>query len=224
MREDDVAQERAEPAAAVVRVIKAVDAASRIVEPLFEGEPVVLGARVVRGVEQVEALMVGARAAAAAIVAEAEAEADALRDAARQQGQAAAQKEALESLGRARAEYARLQQAAEDDMLQLAFGIARRVIGRAVELDPEIVADIVRANLEHVRGRMRIVVVVHPDDLPAVERRRAELVAAVEGAAVYFDSDSDVARGGCFIQTEAGRIDARLDVQLEAMRRALEGR
>lgn len=203
-------------------LIKASEAASRVVEPLFDPRPAVLGAHVVRGIESAGVVLARAEEAAAEIVARAQREAASLREAARQEGRIAAQEEALEALGRARAEYARLQSVSEADMLELAFGIARRVIGRVVELDPQIVAEIVRANLEHVRGRTRIVVVVHPDDLPALERRRAQFVAQVEGAAIYFDADVSVARGGCFIETESGRIDARLDVQLEAMRKALE--
>jgi flagellar biosynthesis/type III secretory pathway protein FliH len=30
-----------------------------------------------------------------------------------------------------------------------------------------------------------------------------------------------VGRGGCMIETEAGRVDARLEVQLESFKRAL---
>jgi flagellar biosynthesis/type III secretory pathway protein FliH len=54
---------------------------------------------------------------------------------------------------------------------------------------------------------------------------RGALVAEVEGAALYFEADERVGRGGCVVETEAGRVDARLEVQLDVMRRALmEGR
>ena len=65
---------------------------------------------------------------------------------------------------------------------------------------------------------------VHPEDLPLVIGMKNELASSLEGAAVYFDDDGTLTRGECAIDTEAGRIDGRLETQLKILRDALEGR
>jgi flagellar biosynthesis/type III secretory pathway protein FliH len=70
-----------------------------------------------------------------------------------------------------------------------------------------------------------VVVRVHPDDLPAVERERprwAERLAAAIQLRVV--ADPTVGRAGCVVETPVGRLDARLSVQLDAFERAVRGK
>ena len=157
------------------------------------------------------------------LVEDARHQADALREQARQQGLAQAQRESLELLGRARAEYDRLLRHHEPDMLELALGVAQRIIRRAVSLDEQIIRDVVAQTLEQVRHRRQILVLVHPDDLRRLEPERPALQGLIEGASLYLEADPQISPGGCVIETESGRIDARLEVQLAAIKSALGG-
>jgi flagellar biosynthesis/type III secretory pathway protein FliH len=62
---------------------------------------------------------------------------------------------------------------------------------------------------------------IHPDDLAAVEERRAALMARAPIVALELVADETVGRAGCVIETAQGRVDARLATQLAALERAL---
>lgn len=199
------------------------DVAGVDVKSLFVAPPAVMKAEDARTLVSVRDALQSALARSEEIVEAARIEAEEIREEARKDGRVAGYEEVIVELSRVRQEAAQLQQDAEKDMLDLAFKVAERVLGRAIEMDPDVVVDVVAKSLEHARERSSVVVRVNPADLPMVESSLGRLQAVVEGARLYIEPDDQVARGGCVIDTEAGRIDAQLDVQLEAMRRAIVG-
>lgn len=181
----------------------------------------VLRAEVVRDLGRFQDELEALRQAARQEVVDAKEEAQGLRDRAREEGRREGLQEVMEELARARAEYGLLQVKAEQDMVTLAFYVAQRIIGHAVEVQPEVIRDIVGQALLMARGKREILVRVHPDDLSELEPRRAEFASQLGGVPVHFEVDSGIERGGCAIDTESGRIDARLETQLEVLREAL---
>jgi flagellar biosynthesis/type III secretory pathway protein FliH len=117
---------------------------------------------------------------------------------------------------------------AKDTAVILARRMAERIVGRAVELSPETMADIVSTALTAARARAgSILLRVHPLDVPTVEAHRARWLAALNpgevGLQVRVAPDETVDRHGCIVETPVGRLDARLTVQLDALERALLG-
>jgi flagellar biosynthesis/type III secretory pathway protein FliH len=122
----------------------------------------------------------------------------------------------------AEAEAARLVAAAGPTAIALAVKMAEKIVGRAVTLAPEIMAEIAAGALASCRpGAGTVRLRIHPDDLPAVEARRAALEAGAPAAALELVADEAVGRHGCVIETSQGRVDARLETQLAALERAL---
>lgn len=193
------------------------------VRRLFDPPPAVLRESDLDSIVDVGHVIEEALANAKSIVEDARVDAESIREEARREGRVAGYEEVLVELGRVRAEAARIEKDAEKDMLELAFRVAERVLGRAIEIEPEVVVDVVSQALEHARGRRSVEVFVHPEDYPEVMKSLESLQTRIEGARLFIEPSEDVARGGCFIETEAGRIDAQLDVQLEAMRNVLVG-
>ena len=107
----------------------------------------------------------------------------------------------------------------------LARRMAERIVGRAVELSPELMGEIVAEALAASRARKGAVVLrAHPDDLATVERERPRWLAGVAaGLDVRVVADPAVGRQGCVVETAVGRLDARLNTQLDALERALRG-
>jgi flagellar biosynthesis/type III secretory pathway protein FliH len=131
--------------------------------------------------------------------------------------------EATEWLVRARASALAATVEAKEVALLLARKMAERIIGHAVELDARVMGDIVGQALAVSRGRASALVLrIHPDDIAAIELSRPswrERVAA--DADVRIVGDDSVGRNGCVVESELGRVDARLDAQLGALERAL---
>jgi flagellar assembly protein FliH len=115
--------------------------------------------------------------------------------------------------------------AAKDVALVLARKMAEKIVGRAVDLDPSILGEIVGQALTASRARGGAVVLrVHPDDLGAIEQTRAQWLRRIAAtASVRLVADASVGRAGCVVETPVGRLDARLQTQLDALERSLRG-
>lgn len=155
-----------------------------------------------------------ARAEAAAIVEAAQSERERLRAEAAEEARAEAAALLVEA---ARAKDAALEQA-EREVRTLALAAAQRIVGEAVALEPARMAVVVRDAMARARRARAIEVRAHPDDVPAIEAAGLSLVPAGASRVV---PDETIARGGCVVRSELGTVDARVEVRLEAMARAL---
>ncbi|MEO1266883.1 MAG: FliH/SctL family protein [Myxococcota bacterium] len=144
-------------------------------------------------------------------------EAEAIREQARREGYAAGLLEANEALVQARAEYDALMRRSEGDMVSLALELTRTIVGRSLELDPEIMVQLVARTLELARGRRNIEVHVHPQDIPPLGAHVDTLKEVASSQAVFILEDPNVPPGGCRIETEAGIIEADLETQLDVL-------
>ena len=191
------------------------------VEPIFSAERKKVSVREVKAMLEIDAILERATKEAEEVVSKAVAEAASIREEAREQGKQEAWASLTHELAKVRAERQALLQEAESEALDLAFALARRIISKKIEAQPELVRDVLKEVAQSARGRRSLVFRVHPDDLELVRAQQQTLSQELEGAAVYFDDDATLSRGECVIETEAGRIDGRLDTQLQILRDAL---
>jgi type III secretion protein L len=170
--------------------------------------------RIVKGMGRVvPAVVLDARAEADAIRAAARGEADRARDTAQAAGSAQAAVDGAAVLVAAAAAAARLIEQARP---------AAKIVGRAVDLDASVMAEITAEAVAACRPRGVVRLRAHPRDLAALEREQAALLARLDGAtALELVADETVGRYGCVVETTLGRVDARLDVQVAALERAI---
>jgi flagellar biosynthesis/type III secretory pathway protein FliH len=133
--------------------------------------------------------------------------------------------EVTELLVAARAAAQAERAAAKDAALVLARKMAEKIVGRAVELEPSVMGEIAAQALAASRAQGgQVVLRVHPDDCAAVEQARPNWLTKVASAAdVRVVADATVGRHGCVVETPVGRLDARLQTQLDALEGALRG-
>jgi flagellar biosynthesis/type III secretory pathway protein FliH len=109
-----------------------------------------------------------------------------------------------------------------DRAIAFAQVLSERLIGRALELDPALIASIAREALAEARGARRVRLEGHPLD---VEALRAHLQSAglggPEGVAIEVIENTELARGSLRVHTELGTLDARLHPRLERLAAAL---
>jgi flagellar biosynthesis/type III secretory pathway protein FliH len=186
--------------------------------------------------EQLEARgeLVGAGASPADRAAEFEADArESGIEIGRREGMALAQAEAerlqgvlqatIDAVEAARAEFVA---AAELRAVELALAIAEKVVGAAIELEPERICDGVSGALRRIAERDRVVLELNPDDVELV-REWIDGAGATWGR-IELHAERRVARGGCIARTSEGEIDARPAEQLaraeELLRETWAGR
>ena len=113
----------------------------------------------------------------------------------------------------------RLLWSAEREMIELVIDVAASVLGAQVAIDPALVLETVDRALTRAGAQNVLRVRVHPDDRSIVVAKMTEHHGDTLPFAVI--DDHTVAVGGCIVDTQAGEVDARLDVQLDEIARLL---
>ena len=104
----------------------------------------------------------------------------------------------------------------EGRVIELAVGIAERIIGRSISAEPEIVIDIVREAMSHIIGGETVILKVSEEDLEQVNARYEQWLGMTGNAREFrVEADRRLLRGDCIIETESGLIDAVLSSRLE---------
>lgn len=131
----------------------------------------------------------------------------------RQDKHAKEQAEKWRSLATALAQQAQgLREQLEAEVTEWTFAAVTRLLGQR---PPEQVAAAVRQVLAEAKLDEPLTVLLHPQDLPAVQGEDWP-------AQVRFAADEHVKLGGCRVQSAHQTLDARLEVQLELLREALD--
>jgi flagellar assembly protein FliH len=113
-------------------------------------------------------------------------------------------------------------QEAEPFLVELSVAIAGKIVDRELERNPEWVIGLIRKALARRREQGVITLCVAPDQLAFVLAARDELEMAVDSQAeLQIVPDPTVTDRGCVIRTSFGSIDARIDTQLEEIKKAL---
>ncbi|MGC4092258.1 MAG: FliH/SctL family protein [Polyangiaceae bacterium] len=104
-------------------------------------------------------------------------------------------------------------------LAQLAVLIARRVIGRELSLDPNLVRGLVREGLSALGQHDRVLVRLGSGFESARERIESDLSHNGARAEVRFDAALDAY--GCMIETDMGQVDESIESRLETLLLAL---
>ncbi|MFO1464571.1 MAG: FliH/SctL family protein [bacterium] len=109
----------------------------------------------------------------------------------------------------------------EREMVKLVFEIAEKIIGREFRENDKAIMNVIRLAISDAVGE-KIVVHLNPQDYEKVKKNEAELLQKIEsGKTLVFREDDTVKVGGCVVETDIGTIDAQLDTQLNAIKKAL---
>lgn len=107
----------------------------------------------------------------------------------------------------------------EAEVVQLALSIAQKVLHREAQVDPLLVAALVRMALEKMEDRTGVKVRAHPQD--AGEWRVYFARSIDPHSPPEIVEDSRLERGRCVLETTFGRTEIGLEVQLKEVEQGL---
>ena len=115
----------------------------------------------------------------------------------------------------------RFYEEAEPDVIKLVMSIAEKVIGRIVLENKDMIRSVVHQALEKAIGD-RITVKLNPEDYKRLMEGEHEFRDVIDRTRrLTFREDESIIPGGCIVETEVGTIDAQIDTQLKAIKKAL---
>lgn len=127
--------------------------------------------------------------------------------------EAAQIRQALEAFLKERKEYfARV----ESQIVRLALSIAAKILHREAQVDPTLVAALVRIAVENMNAGSKVMVRVRPEE--ALHWRTC-LGDATNGPEFLVIEDPKLVAGACVLETEMGAADFSIDAQLEEVER-----
>lgn len=107
-----------------------------------------------------------------------------------------------------------------DSAVEVVFEAIVRILGPQLA-DRHGAVAAVREAIRHCKDRTKLVARVAPADYQLISDQRGELTEAANGGVVEIVADDIVELGGCVLETPAGSLDARLEIQLQRLREAL---
>ena len=103
--------------------------------------------------------------------------------------------------------------AVEAEVVGLALAIARKILHREAQVDPLLLAGVVRVGLDNVAHGTRVRLRVHPDQIPAWQEffsQQPDLKSLPE-----LLGDATLGLGQCMLETELGSTDLTLESQVK---------
>lgn len=111
---------------------------------------------------------------------------------------------------------------AEPFLLELSTVIATQIIKQELESNPEKFVELIKQHILRFKEKEFITICVHPADFDFIQSQRAHLIAVVNGETeIRIIPDHSVTEKGCIIRTAYGSIDARIDTQIEEIKRVI---
>jgi flagellar assembly protein FliH len=113
---------------------------------------------------------------------------------------------------------------ARQKILEMVLKISEKLTFSAARIDSEMTMSIINGAIDQLLDKKKLIVKVNPDHLPEIEqhieRFRGQDTAIKE---FRLEGDPRVRRGGCFIETPAGDIDARLESMFDIIKQTILG-
>lgn len=124
----------------------------------------------------------------------------------------------------ARAEGQEMLLAAERQIIDLTLAIVSKVLAREVEENPMVILPIVKSALAKVKDQDEFTIRVNPEDYEILLQAKRDLQMMVgREQGITIAADRTLERGSCVIDTPYGSVDARIDTQMENVKKALQG-
>jgi flagellar assembly protein FliH len=107
----------------------------------------------------------------------------------------------------------------EKDLVELAIKVAEKVINKKIEEEPELVSNYLIELLPKIEQAKNITIWINPNEIEYVRLSKEKFKNLVEDVEnINIAPDSRIEKGGCIIETNFGKIDARISTKLEVLK------
>jgi len=115
----------------------------------------------------------------------------------------------------------KIRQHMEQEVVELALHVARKVVRHELTVSQDAIVCVVKEAMHQLDDPGKISIRLHPEDLKRIQGAGERLKSVMENLdSIHFEEDTGIDCGGCYIQTEYGEIDARIEEQLHTIEEA----
>lgn len=129
----------------------------------------------------------------------------------------------LELASQSRIDSEQMLRSNEEQTVDLALAIARKIVGRELAKDRGFVVKAVEEAIAGAESRSLVSIKVSPGDLETLTKHWQEAYSGKDGTdKVQIIADPKIERGGCVIETKSGTIDARIGTKFSEVAKTLK--
>jgi flagellar assembly protein FliH len=111
----------------------------------------------------------------------------------------------------------------EREILNLVISALNKILHDQVALDEKVIRETVLHALALATDRSTVSIRLNPEDCVSVENLKADFFSKIkELRTLKVVQDPSVKKGGCFLETPCGNVDARIDTQIECIQQSLD--
>ncbi len=109
----------------------------------------------------------------------------------------------------------------EKIVITLAIDLSEKIVKREIQRET-VIPEVLKDSLKRVLGTNNVHVRLNPTDYEKILSDGEELASELDISKIKFEPDDTIEIGGCLVETEIGKVDARITSQLSEMRKQME--
>lgn len=113
-----------------------------------------------------------------------------------------------------------LEKAFESLVIETAFEMAKKIVQREVE-NRTMINENVKEAINKVIGANEVRLKLNPSDYNELTEESKNMLHTSSFQKIKIDPDERIEKGGCYIETEIGSVDARISTQLNELKKKL---
>ncbi len=113
----------------------------------------------------------------------------------------------------------------ENDFLKIVVNVSKAIAEKIVKKEVEsveILEETLREAASKIIGANEVIIKLNPEDYNFITQNDRASFMANKFSRIKFEGDSKIDKGGCFIETEIGNVDARISTQINEITKALK--
>ncbi len=132
--------------------------------------------------------------------------------------------EAEELLAQARNWYAELIQESETKIIELATGIASKLVRGEMQTFPEHIVSVAQEAISSIKESSTYLIFANPQDTEMLRSKKDSLMQELpENVSLRILADQSITPGGCLLDTDKGQVEVTIEGQLDRLSRMLSG-
>jgi len=97
----------------------------------------------------------------------------------------------------------------EAEILEFVMVISTKIVGFELTINPNVIVEVVKEGLTHLKDKTEIFIHLNPDDLGLMKQYRPQLLEQIEGVGkLHFVADENLILGECRIENKSNLIDS----------------
>jgi len=115
----------------------------------------------------------------------------------------------------------------ENEFHKLVIHVSERIAEKIIQKEFDnnsIIEKTLDQNLRKIIGANDIIIKLNPTDFELIQKSSKEYLVNSGITKIKFESNENILPGGCFIESEIGNLDARIEAQIREIIKSLESK